>query len=90
LIDTNSLVSRKLFYLTKGRYYLSDSFKRQIALSLSYFINITAKNLASKSASIEQPIDLELSIDYSSKDDINCNSAPIEHNHDMSNIKYLN
>lgn len=54
-LDSNKIVSlNKIFYLTKGRYNLPKYYKRQIATSLSYFIHITANNLAKQSASIEQ------------------------------------
>ncbi|XP_075975048.1 uncharacterized protein LOC142975843 [Anticarsia gemmatalis] len=52
-IDTNRIVSNCL-YTTKDSYYLSYYCKRQVAISLSYFISITAKNLAKQVASIEQ------------------------------------
>lgn len=52
LIDTNNYVRN--FYLTKDNYYLPIYFKRQIASSLSYFIHISAKNLAKQVAPIEQ------------------------------------
>lgn len=58
LIDSNNIVS-KPFYLTKGRYYLSNYLKRQVAVSLSYYFNITAKNLAKHTASIEQCPDMQ-------------------------------
>ncbi|KAJ8734433.1 hypothetical protein PYW08_013683 [Mythimna loreyi] len=58
LIDTNNYVGTH-FYLTKDRYlvdnyYLSKSCMRQIAVSLSYYFFITAKNLAKQIAPIEQ------------------------------------
>lgn len=53
LIDHNNIVSKPV-YLTKGRYYLSNFYKRQVAVSLSYYFDITAKNLAKQTASIEQ------------------------------------
>lgn len=62
LIDTNNYVGNHL-YLTKDRflmdrYYLSKYCKRQIAVSLSYYFSITAKNLAKQIASIEQCCDM--------------------------------
>lgn len=74
VIDFNNFV--KYFYLTKDKYYLSKYLKRQIASSLSYFIYISAKNLANKAASIEQPNNVDL------------NSAIILANYDIEN--YLN
>lgn len=54
VIDSNKYVS-KYYVLTKGRFYLSTYCKRQIAMSLSYFIDISAKNLAiNNTAFIEQ------------------------------------
>ncbi|KAJ8732870.1 hypothetical protein PYW07_015469 [Mythimna separata] len=53
LIDTNNYVGTD-YYLTKDKYYLSFFCKRQIAVSLSYYFCITAKNLAKQIASIEQ------------------------------------
>lgn len=58
LIDSNNIVSKN-YYLTKGRYYLSNYYKRQVAVSLSYYFNITAKNLANQTASIEQCTDIQ-------------------------------
>lgn len=55
VIDSNNIVSKN-YYLTKGRYYLSNFNKRQVAVSLSYYFSITAKNLATQSASIEHCI----------------------------------
>lgn len=52
LIDINNYI--KKFFLTKDNYYLSNYYKRQIAVSLSYLFDIAAKNLANKVASIEQ------------------------------------
>ena len=59
LIDTNNYVSN-YFYLTKDRYYLSIYFKRQIAVSLSYYLHISAKNLATTVAFIEQHPDFDI------------------------------
>uniref|UniRef100_S4NUE8 Uncharacterized protein n=1 Tax=Pararge aegeria TaxID=116150 RepID=S4NUE8_9NEOP len=42
------------YNLYRDRYYLSHYFKQQIAVSLSYFFTITAKNLAKPAAFIEQ------------------------------------
>lgn len=58
IIDTNIYVG-DYFYLTKDRYlvdryYLSNYCRRQIAVSLSYFFCVTAKNLAKQLASFEQ------------------------------------
>lgn len=52
VIDTNTIVSKNII-LTKGKYYLSNFYKRQLALSLSYYFDITAKNLATLNASFE-------------------------------------
>lgn len=64
IIDTNKFVSKyhmPMVFLTKGKCYLSNYYKRQIALSLSYLLDISAKNLADNSAPIEQPsVSLEL------------------------------
>lgn len=58
VIDSNNIVGKK-YYLTKGSYYLSNFDKRQVAVSLSYYFSITAKNLATKTtASIEQQNDI--------------------------------
>ncbi|KAJ8721768.1 hypothetical protein PYW08_004170 [Mythimna loreyi] len=62
LIDTNNYVGTD-FYLRKDRYlvdnyYLSKSCRRQIAVSLSYYFFITAKNLAKQIAPIEQRNDM--------------------------------
>lgn len=54
IIDTNNYVSN-YFTMTKGTFYLSNYCKRQIAMSLLYLYDITAKNLASNSAFTEQP-----------------------------------
>lgn len=56
LIDSNNIVGKN-YYMTKGRYYLPNYYKRQVAVSLSYFFSITAKNLAKQTDSIEQYID---------------------------------
>lgn len=53
IIDTNKYVGKHQL-LTKGKFYLSNFYKRQIALSLSYLIDISAKNLAHNSVPIEQ------------------------------------
>lgn len=58
VIDSNNIVNKN-FFLTKGSYYLSNFDKRQVAVSLSYYFSITAKNLANKSASIEQHHDIQ-------------------------------
>lgn len=58
VMDTNNFVSRNKYYLTKGKYYLSSYYKRQVANSLSYYFNITAKNLATHNASIEHYTDV--------------------------------
>jgi len=54
VIDSNSIVSKNGFSLTKGRYYLSKYYKRHIANLLSYFLLTSAKNLAKNTDSIEQ------------------------------------
>ena len=54
IIDTNTYVKNYQVFLTKGMCYLSNYYKRQIALSLSYLFDISAKNLANNCASIEQ------------------------------------
>lgn len=41
-------------YVYKGRFFLPKHYKRQIASSLFYYFYTTAKNLADKTASIEQ------------------------------------
>jgi transposase len=64
IIDINKYVNKKnmpMFFLTEGKFYLSNYCKRQIALSLSYLLDISAKNLAHNSAPIEQiNVNLEL------------------------------
>lgn len=57
LIDINKYLDSKL-YLTKDKFYLNKYLKRQIALSLSYYIEYSAKNLATLSAPIGQNIDI--------------------------------
>lgn len=53
LIDTNAYVS-KCFVTTRGILHISHRFRRQIALSLSYLLDISAKNLAKRTGSIDQ------------------------------------
>lgn len=64
IIDINQYVNKNylpMFFLTEGKFYLSNYCKRQIALSLSYLLDISAKNLAHNSAPIEQSdVNLEL------------------------------
>lgn len=57
LIDINKYLDNKL-YLTKDKFYLNKYLKRQIALSLSYYIEYSAKNLATLTAPIGQIIDI--------------------------------
>lgn len=52
IIDTNNYVSN-YYILTKGKFYLTYLKKKQIAMSLSYLFDISAKNLAP--AAIQQP-----------------------------------
>lgn len=66
LLDTNNYVSKHLF-LTKDSNYLLKFCKRQIAMSLAYYFDISAKNLANSPASIEQNL-LNFNVN-----DINCN-----------------
>ncbi|KAJ8729231.1 hypothetical protein PYW08_000812 [Mythimna loreyi] len=79
LIDTNNYVGTH-FYLTKdrylvNRYYLSKFCRRQIAMSLSYYFLITAKNLAKQIAPIEQCLDIssDFANNLASNVDININ-----------------
>lgn len=64
IIDINKYVNKKhlpMCFLTEGKFYLSNYCKRQIALSLSYLFDISAKNLAHNSAPIEHfNVNLEL------------------------------
>lgn len=54
IIDSNKYV-RNCYTLRRSRYHLTTYCKRQIAMSLSYYIDISAKNLANNNtASIEQ------------------------------------
>lgn len=57
IIDINTYLENK-FYVSNDSYYLSRYIKRQIVISLSYFIIYTAKNLANQPAPIEQAIDI--------------------------------
>ncbi|CAH0695493.1 unnamed protein product [Spodoptera exigua] len=58
-IDTNNYVGLNI-YRTKDRYYLSKYYLRQIAMSLSYFFNISANNLAKQVTPIEQPKNIDI------------------------------
>lgn len=53
VIDINNYI-KKYFYLTKDKYYLNKHYKRLIAISLSYYLDCSAKNLATIPAPIEQ------------------------------------
>lgn len=76
LIDINNYIGND-FYLTKDRYlvdrcYLTNYCKRQVAVSLSYYFSITAKNLANQVASVEQ---CNIKLNYSANSLITMNES---------------
>lgn len=76
LIDINNYIGPN-FYLTKDRYlvdrcYLTNYCKRQVAVSLSYYFSITAKNLAKQVASVEQ---CNIKVNYSANSLITINES---------------
>lgn len=72
VIDINNFVKKKMF-LTKDSSYLSKFYKKLIADSLSYYLFTSAKNLATKTAFIEQcnNISTIVNSDINSKTNLN-------------------